>query len=424
MCPVRVLVLLGVLGSLATSETAQANQLTVDPQVVYMARDATAASTIKWVTSQDADVWVSVNGQPLQPFETNDAGNRTVSISEGRTTFVVRAADGEQRATASVQGLRSGSLSASPSEVAVPDGGVGATTIAWEMAEQADAEVWVAVNGQPETLFARARRGYETAAVIPAGMTIFKLYKGTERRVLLDWASVTGKASSASAAGPPPAIPASCQSSPVSAGARLVARVKGVRSQRGREAHVRYGKRVRMRGRLTRSDGAPLAGAAVCVVAREAVSTGRIRSADSVTTDARGRFSYVLSPGPSRSVEFVHRLGERAASASVMVRVRAPVRLRASRRALRSSQGLTLSGRVRAQDVPMGTLVEIQAQRGRRWQTFGTARTGREARFRFRYSFTRTLGVQKYRLRARVPTQAGLPFAPGASRPVVVRVSG
>jgi hypothetical protein len=69
-------------------------------------------------------------------------------------------------------------------------------------------------------------------------------------------------------------------------------------------------------------------------------------------------------------------------------------------------------------------LVELQAKRGRRWQTFGTARSSRAGRYRFSYPFTRTGGVQYYVLRARVPRQAGYPYATGASRPEIVVVRG
>jgi 5-hydroxyisourate hydrolase-like protein (transthyretin family) len=71
-----------------------------------------------------------------------------------------------------------------------------------------------------------------------------------------------------------------------------------------------------------------------------------------------------------------------------------------------------------------GVLVELQARRGRRWQTFATSRARRSGRFRRAYRFTRTSGVQRYRLRARVPQQPDYPYAPGGSRPVSVIVYG
>jgi hypothetical protein len=71
-----------------------------------------------------------------------------------------------------------------------------------------------------------------------------------------------------------------------------------------------------------------------------------------------------------------------------------------------------------------GAVVELQAKRETGWQTFGTTRARRSGRFRFRYQFSRTTGVQRYRLRARVPSQAGYPYAPGSSRPIKVTVRG
>jgi hypothetical protein len=196
-------------------------------------------------------------------------------------------------------------------------------------------------------------------------------------------------------------------------------------TRRRARATVGYGRRPTVSGTLTSATGAPVAGAGVCVITRSLAPGARRRLHPGLVTDARGRFSYRLGRGPSRSVKVVHAAADGAATRTVRLRVRASVRLRSTRRRLRNGQALWLVGRVRGGPVPEnGAVVELQAKRETGWQTFGTARARRGGRFRFRYQFSRTTGVQHYRLRARVPSQSGYPYAPGASRPVRVTVRG
>jgi hypothetical protein len=208
-------------------------------------------------------------------------------------------------------------------------------------------------------------------------------------------------------------------------------RALGGRSSAARDSRAPAGRssgargRARVRGRLLTPAGVPVGGARICVAARAAMTGAALRSRGWVTTRADGRFSYRLRRGPSRRVYLIHRTAGGAVVASVRVRVRANVSMRASRGELRTGQRVVLRGRLRGRPIPRrGVLVELQAKRGRRWQTFGTARTNRRGRYRFSYPFTRTAGVQYYTLRARVPRQASYPYARGASRPEIVVVRG
>ena len=69
-----------------------------------------------------------------------------------------------------------------------------------------------------------------------------------------------------------------------------------------------------------------------------------------------------------------------------------------------------------------GKLVEVQAYFRGRWRTISTTRARRDGRWRFRYTFRKSRWAAAYRLRARVPVEAGYPFSAGASRPVRVTV--
>lgn len=92
------------------------------------------------------------------------------------------------------------------------------------------------------------------------------------------------------------------------------------------------------------------------------------------------------------------------------------------RLAVAGGRPLLFQGRV-GRPVPRhGKLVEVQAHFRGRWRTISTARARRDGRWRFRYIFRTTGRPTGYRLRARVPVEAGYPFAPGVSRPVRVTV--
>jgi hypothetical protein len=69
-----------------------------------------------------------------------------------------------------------------------------------------------------------------------------------------------------------------------------------------------------------------------------------------------------------------------------------------------------------------GKLVEVQAHFRGRWRTISTARARRDGRWRFRYTFRTSRWRAVYRLRARVPVEAGYPFSAGVSAPVRVTV--
>jgi hypothetical protein len=83
---------------------------------------------------------------------------------------------------------------------------------------------------------------------------------------------------------------------------------------------------------------------------------------------------------------------------------------------------LLFRGRIGRPVPPGGKLVEIQAHFRGRWRTISTTRARRDGRWRFRYTFRTSRRRATYRLRARVPVEAGYPFSAGASAPVRVTV--
>jgi hypothetical protein len=187
-----------------------------------------------------------------------------------------------------------------------------------------------------------------------------------------------------------------------------------------RSITVPYGRAARVTGLLSGGGSTD-----VCVAELPRMAGGQLSPTAFLKTDGNGRFTYRVTRGPSRTLYFVHRVQSGAVTSSVNLNVRAPVKLRQPQRALRNGQTLEMRGRLKDTTYPAGgLLVELQAQRGHRFQTFGTTHTNSQGQYRFSYRFTRTLGVQRYHLRARVPAQQTYPFATGASRPITVKVIG
>jgi len=70
---------------------------------------------------------------------------------------------------------------------------VGFTEITWDTEDGSEGEVFVSVNGEPETLFATGPRGSKQAPWILAGQSYkFRLYSGTEHNRLLKETSARG----------------------------------------------------------------------------------------------------------------------------------------------------------------------------------------------------------------------------------------
>jgi hypothetical protein len=191
-----------------------------------------------------------------------------------------------------------------------------------------------------------------------------------------------------------------------------------------RSLTTHFGRRLAVRGELLTSAGQPVAGALICIGARDSRGQGPLKPYEWVQTDADGAFSSKVPAGPSRRIFAIHPTPAGAAVASLTVRVRAAVTLHPSSHRLRNGDVLHLGGRIRGGPFRRPPLVEMQAWRGTYWQTFGTIRPHRNGSFSFPYRFTRTAGLQRYRLRAHVAGQPGFPYVGGSSSGVVIVVKG
>lgn len=234
---------------------------------------------------------------------------------------------------------------------------------------------------------------------------------------------------------------AACTPAPAPAGAGVkletwIAAAKAARRRRGDRGRGRtaaaapnrvtvpIGTATIVSGRLTDAAGAPAAGAPICVSTRVG-DDGALTRLARLTTDGYGRYSVRVPAGSSRQVWAVHRVAGGAVAAKATVHVRAAVTLKPARTRLRAGQVLSMRGALAGRPIPRGgVLVNVQARRGRTWQTFRQVRVGASGRYRVRYRFVGGRGVRRYALRAAVPQQSAYPYAAATSRPFHVRVQG
>lgn len=212
---------------------------------------------------------------------------------------------------------------------------------------------------------------------------------------------------------------------------RLFARLRGGHG-RGDSLTVPFAAPALLSGRLTRADGAGIAGRVLQIVARPSRGALVPNAAASVTTGEGGGFEIRLDSGPSRQVvvAFPGDAGlEQASRGPLDLRVRSGVSLKATPLALRTGQLVRLSGRVRSRGAPIprrGKLVAIQyleAATGR-WRPVLVTRSDHSGSFRARYRFRYVKGSAAIRLRATALAEERWPYAPGSSAPVTVHVKG
>ena len=189
-----------------------------------------------------------------------------------------------------------------------------------------------------------------------------------------------------------------------------------------RKARVRFGRPVRLAGKLVNAEGDAIAGGRVLVFSRPSTSPEKLVGA--TTTDTSGVYRYMARASSSRTFRFVYEGTGLVLPAQREVRLLVPAAssIGVNRRRLRNGQAVKFRGRLG--QATAGKLVELQVQLSGRFQTFKTVRTGPGGSWTVRYRFTRSCGRALYRFRARMPKEATYPFEVGKTRVVGVRVRG
>ena len=147
-----------------------------------------------------------------------------------------------------------------------------------------------------------------------------------------------------------------------------------------------------------------------------------------LTTDAQGAFSYRAAGSASRTLRFVHPGTPTVLPAESRVTLVVPAAgsFKPSRKRVLNGGRVVFRGRVASLPLPAaGKLVELQVKQPTgEWTTFRTLRTDGQGRWALRYRFRFVRCHTTYRLRARIPAEAGYPFAAGKSRSRKVTVRG
>lgn len=213
-----------------------------------------------------------------------------------------------------------------------------------------------------------------------------------------------------------------------------LAGIRTVKGKHGRRRTVRrrtptaaFGAPVPVRGRLTLPGGNPLGAVDVEVFEQTALPGAGWRRIGLVRTGIKGRFSYKALPGPSRRLRFAYAGTPliQPRSAQIRLRVRANTSFDVNHAHVVNGDEVLFRGRVRGRIPHTGKLLQLQAYSRGTWRTFATPRAAvRSHRWRYRYRFSATRGIVRYRFRALVPPETGFPYVRGASRSLRVTVRG
>lgn len=174
-------------------------------------------------------------------------------------------------------------------------------------------------------------------------------------------------------------------------------------------------------GRLLDENGKAIVGAPLQVFSVVDVPGAKETQMGDVATDAHGAFRFVVPKGPSRRITV--RYGS-AVSWSFQVRVRAPVKLLASKDRLDNGDKLMLTAHLSGVKVPARSAdVAFQVRIGEQWRTFATRPISKQGIARVGHRFRVTYQRLTYRFRAVVVRRKTFPFANASSPPVAVQVN-
>jgi hypothetical protein len=222
---------------------------------------------------------------------------------------------------------------------------------------------------------------------------------------------------------PPPGTPGPPNGTNASAQATLTAAWTGAKGARLTSA---YGRTHVIEGRLTAPGGMPIGDAQIECIALPAYAGAKAASIACPKTESDGRFALRL-PGDvgSRTLKFAYHahLGSSpsVATRSLVLIVRAGLRLRVSPRTTSVGGRIVFTGRLLGGPIPPdGKEVVLEARSpGGPWIEFDVLRSDRRGAYRAFYRF-KFPGPASYSFRAVSETESDYPFAAGASNLVGV----
>lgn len=213
----------------------------------------------------------------------------------------------------------------------------------------------------------------------------------------------------------------SCVESIAAGGSILSAKF---RHSKGTAVTVGFGHGAALSGKLATAAGTPVSGATICIEQRVLGVRDNVENFAFVKTDASGRYTYRVPPGPNREVIVRYRHDATLLTRGLQYLSRTRPSLHASPTRLDNGHPVRFWGRLPGPKAG-GNVVVLQANvvGSNRWITFRKATAGPGGKFHASYNFTSTTRSTHYRFRAVVPLQAGYPWVEGSSNPVKVLVS-
>jgi hypothetical protein len=188
-----------------------------------------------------------------------------------------------------------------------------------------------------------------------------------------------------------------------------------------------FGVKSTVTGRLVNASGAPISGAEVRVLTRDADRDGYV-DRGAIRTDASGAFAYRASAYANRLLQFAWRARANdpgfAANAYVTMRVRAGATLRANKRTVSLRRKVTLRGTLYGRRLSgVDVVLEGRGSGERAYRTFDRTRTRKGGRFSASVRFLRPASRGKsFSIRARVLPTGRFPYLRGVSRTARVRI--
>jgi hypothetical protein len=181
---------------------------------------------------------------------------------------------------------------------------------------------------------------------------------------------------------------------------------------------IRYGTRTVVKGQLV-CGGTPVADA---VIGLTGARHGPIE------TGPGGEFTYKVPTGPNRALRFSYTAysNETAPAATARAQISVLPRIRLKIAPRRTHNGATIGWRGEIAGGPFpgrGVTLLVEVREGRRWQVFDQV-VARRGRFRYRYTFLRTLQPTTYTFRVALPAggSSGYHYRPAGSNTIKIHV--
>jgi hypothetical protein len=194
---------------------------------------------------------------------------------------------------------------------------------------------------------------------------------------------------------------------------------------------IRHGRGSTVSGVLLLSDGTPVVGQTVTILAAPNTGDPRFQAVSSAVTDTNGFWVARIPSGPSRLLEAEYAgTTTMAAASSTTVKLRVPARLRILSHTLRVAWGQTVrfTGRLYGGFIPPGGVnLRLRYGYGRSWTTYGVkTHVGGDGRFATSFTFGPGDPRDHLRFRFEFATLPGgaYPWAPAHSNIAEVAVGG